>query len=72
MSNSITSTQTKGCSSKGNTGGMPTKTQIKGKRKVTFTVNICLHPEENSKLEAILMDEDHMEFPVLLDSKKLS
>jgi hypothetical protein len=45
---------------------------MKGERNVTFTVNIRLHPEEDSENTASLTDEDFMEFPVLLDSKKSS
>jgi len=71
MSNSTTSTSPKN-KGKGNTGGTPTKTRMKVERNVTFTVNIRLHPEEDSKPEATLTDEDYMEFPVLLDSKKSS
>ena len=71
MSNSTTSTTSRN-RNKGSTGGSPTKTRVKGERNVTFTVNIRLHPEEDSKPEASLSDEDYMEFPVLLDPKKSS
>ena len=71
MSNSTTSTTNKN-NNKGKYSGTPTKTRMKGERNVTFTVNIRLHPEEDSENTASLTDEDFMEFPVLLDSKKSS